>query len=300
MHFAAEREGTKPYMPFAGQGDLPTGCYLAMGVMAAYINKLRTGVGDMVTANLYGAGIWARRVPHHHRSGALQCSWPKDPMDTFSPLYNIYKCADATGLPSAATAGPGRSSSTAPAGTSPGTPTIPGMIDAYMNGRKLSEEMERWIATKNYDEVDAILSDCDIPHDVCQSYREVAQDNVAMEADLMQEISYPRSGSTVRIPAPPIHFHEAGLPETTTAASPARTPWTSSPATATARRRSALSPSRRSSAWATPGPPITWLSSAEQHKQHEAGRFPVCLFFAPKSRRMPGALLGVYVYVLGL
>ncbi len=63
VHFAAEREGTKPYMPFAGQGDLPTGCYLAMGVMAAYINKLRTGLGDMVTANLYGAGIWAGAFP---------------------------------------------------------------------------------------------------------------------------------------------------------------------------------------------------------------------------------------------
>lgn len=36
-----------------------------------------------------------------------------------------------------------------------------------------------------------------------------------MEADLMQEISYPRSGSTVHIPRSPIHFHEAGLPETT-------------------------------------------------------------------------------------
>ena len=134
----------------------------------------------------------------------------------------------------------------------------PGMIDAYMNGRKLSEEMERWIATKTYEEVDEILSDCDIPHDVCQSFREVAQDEVAFEADLMQEITYPRSGSTVRIPRSPIHFHEAGLPETVSAGVPGEDTMDVLTATASPRRKSASSPSRRLSAWATPGPPTTW------------------------------------------
>ena len=215
VHFAAAREGTKPYMPFAGQGDLPTGCYLAMGVMAAYINKLRTGLGDMVTANLYGAGIWAGAFPIITAQEPYNVPWPKDPMDTFSPLYNIYKCADGHWVTICGNGWPWEKFVHRAGWDESWYTNYPGMIDAYMNGRKLSEEMERWIATKNYDEVDAILSDCDIPHDVCQSYREVAQDDVAFEADLMQEISYPRSGSTVRIPRSPIHFHEAGLPETT-------------------------------------------------------------------------------------
>ena len=146
VHFAAEREGTKPYMPFAGQGDLPTGCYLAMGVMAAYINKLRTGVGDMVTANLYGAGIWAGAFPIITAQEPYNVPWPKDPMDTFSPLYNIYKCADGHWVTICGNGWPWEKFVHRAGWDESWYTNYPGMIDAYMNGRKLSEEMERWIA----------------------------------------------------------------------------------------------------------------------------------------------------------
>lgn len=222
VHTGAEREGTKPYMPYAGQGDIPTGSYLAMGVMAAYINKLRTGKGEMVTANLYGAGIWAGAFPIITAQEPYNVPWPKDPMDTFSPLYNIYQCADGHWVTICGNGWevPWPKFIHYAGWDEEWLTKYPHMVDAYMNGRKLSEEMARWMATKNYDEVDDILSKSDIPHDVCQSYREVAQDPVAFEADLMQEIHYPRSGSTVRIPRSPVHFHEAGLPETVSAGVP--------------------------------------------------------------------------------
>ena len=139
----------------------------------------------------------------------------RTPWDTFSPLYNIYKCADGHWVSICGNGWPWRKFVHRAGWDESWYTNYPG------NDRRLYERPQALRgdgaldSTKNYDEVDAILSDCDIPHDVCQSYREVAQDNVAMEADLMQEISYPRSGSTVRIPRSPIHFHEAGLPETT-------------------------------------------------------------------------------------
>lgn len=62
-------------IPYFGFGDIPTGTYLAMAVLAAYIEQQRTGKGQEVNVALMHAGMWSvgvpivtaglrRRVPH--------------------------------------------------------------------------------------------------------------------------------------------------------------------------------------------------------------------------------------------
>ena len=70
-------EGAHPYMPYQAQGDIPTGLYLSIGIMAAYINRLRTGLGDQVSCSLYGSGMMSAMVPILSGQKPYNNLWPK-------------------------------------------------------------------------------------------------------------------------------------------------------------------------------------------------------------------------------
>jgi len=47
-----------PFRPFPGFGDSTCSGYLAAGVLAALVKKLRTGEGELVELSLYGTALW--------------------------------------------------------------------------------------------------------------------------------------------------------------------------------------------------------------------------------------------------
>lgn len=81
----------EPYIPYYGMGDVTSGTYLAAAIMAAYIKKLQTGIGEEVTVSLYGSAIWTAGVP-------VMTSVYGDPYPTPKsvqlPSAQPFKCAD--------------------------------------------------------------------------------------------------------------------------------------------------------------------------------------------------------------
>jgi len=222
VNHAAMPEDSRPYNPYPCQGDIPTGTYLAMGVIAAYVKRLRTGVGDNVTAHLYAAGMWNAVSPIISAQEPYNYPWPQDPMQCFSPLNCSYKTGDGHWMTLCANGW-----------ETPWSRLVRAagwdeeLITKYPNGMVAWQKVDElipmvgdWIATKTYDELDAVFYSCDIPHDKCMSFKEIAEDPVAFEANLMQEMHYEISGSTVRIPRSPVHFKIAGIPETEEAGDP--------------------------------------------------------------------------------
>lgn len=51
-------EGDKPLKPTGGFGDASTSAFLSSAILAAYIDRLKTGEGTHLTTSLLGVGIW--------------------------------------------------------------------------------------------------------------------------------------------------------------------------------------------------------------------------------------------------
>ena len=60
---------------------------------------------------------------------------------------------------------------------------------------------------------DALLTELDLAHDLCQTFREVVNDPAAVEADLLQSVHYDYSGTDVRLVRSPVQFG-SGTPDT--------------------------------------------------------------------------------------
>lgn len=215
INHAAMPADSRPYNPYPAQGDIPTGSYLAMGVIAAYVKQLRTGIGENVTAHLYSAGIWHAVTPVITAQEPYNNPWPKDPMAIFSPMNCSYKTADGHWVTLCGNGWGSWPKLVKAAGWPEEMSTnYPDLLTGMKHVQELAKYMEDWIATQNYDVLDKIFYECDLPHDVSLSFKEIAEDNVAFEANFMQEMHYEHSGTTVRIPRSPVHFKIAGLPET--------------------------------------------------------------------------------------
>lgn len=79
------------FIPFMGFGDIPSGTYLATAILAAYINKQRTGVGEDITVSLYGSAIWTAGIPV--MTTAYGDKYPTGRNEVF-PTTKMFTCAD--------------------------------------------------------------------------------------------------------------------------------------------------------------------------------------------------------------
>ena len=73
-------------------GDWNASNALAVGVLAAYANALKTGEGDKVTTSLYHVGTWGMTAALVAQQQG--CDYPKDRMMAKCPTYNSYVSAD--------------------------------------------------------------------------------------------------------------------------------------------------------------------------------------------------------------
>ena len=166
-------EGAHPYMPYQAQGDIPTGLYLSIGIMAAYINRLRTGLGDQVSCSLYGSGMMSAMVPILSGQKPYNNLWPKG-RENVLPFSCMYRGSDDRWI------------------------MVAGLDELF--------------ATKTVQEWSDILTEEDIPNDICLKFSEVADDPAVLTGNLMKEVEMP-SGEVIKMPRTPVYFREAGAPD---------------------------------------------------------------------------------------
>lgn len=88
---AGDSADGKPFIPFFGFGDVVAGTYLATAILAAYVNKLKTGKGEKVTTSLYGSAIWTAGVPV--MTAPYGDPYPANRETTF-PTCKPFRCKD--------------------------------------------------------------------------------------------------------------------------------------------------------------------------------------------------------------
>lgn len=220
LSHAALAAGSEPALPYPALGDIPTGTYLALGVLAAYIKAQRTGEGDFVSVSLYGAGMWSAVSPIIFAQAPYNDQMPKR-RETSIGLCRHYKTADDRWL--IVNTGNWEKDWPAFAGAVGVDPDVIKANYHFMDGMAHVEQLRPWFealfASQPYVYWDALLTDLDIAHELCMNFKEIVNDPVAISAELLQEMHYDYCDATPRIVRSPAHFRLAGVPETT----PART-----------------------------------------------------------------------------
>ena len=215
LNSATLQPGETPTTAYTGLGDIPTGTYLAMGVMAAYVQAQRTGVGEFVTASLYGAGMWSEVFPVVFAQAPYEDRYPKERADRLLLTQN-FRTADGRWF----TLNTGNWEKDWPR-LAKGLGFDETLIaqtarlnDAMPVHRQLYQMVTEAFAKEDYAHWNALLNELDIAHDLCQTFREVVDDPAALEADLLQPVRYAHSGSEVKLVRSPVQFRLGGLPET--------------------------------------------------------------------------------------
>lgn len=204
-------KGDHPMVPYFGFGDTPSGTYLAMAVMAAYIRQQRTGMGENINCALMHAGMWTANFPIV--SSLYGDEYPTDPA-TVLPLARVYECKDhkfislmglnfqacwptfcqATGL--------GEEYMTKWV-TYQDALANSGEIIPLLEGLFAKEDRQYW--------VDRLIK-TSMPFDICQDFKDLQHDQQAWDAGFFAGIDYP-SGMHVGIVKAPAIFQEAGEAE---------------------------------------------------------------------------------------
>lgn len=201
----------QPFIPFMGYGDVPSGTYLATAILAAYINKMRTGKGDEVTSSLYGCAIWTAGIPI--MTAGHGDPYPTTRADVF-PTAKMFLCGDGKyvylmgqtwenviadlckimDLPAdAKKRWPGYFAAKA------GNAEITALLDAQF----ALHDREYWLKK---------LATTGIPHDVVASFKDVQHDKQAWEAGFLKKPTDSGEYKT-GVPMAPGQFRNAGEPD---------------------------------------------------------------------------------------
>lgn len=215
LSHAALAAGSEPSPPYPGLGDIPTGTYLALGVLAAYIKAQRTGVGDFVSVSLYGAGMWSAVSPIVFAQEPFHDKMPKSRENSIG-LGRHYKSADGRWF----IVNSGNwEKDWPPFATEMGVdPELVKKtyrhLDALPHIPRMRPWFEELFASQPYEYWDKLLTKLDIAHELCMSFQEIVNDPVAISADQLQELHYDYTDSIARVVRSPAHFRLAGVPDT--------------------------------------------------------------------------------------
>lgn len=82
--------GQEPFRPFPGFGDSTCSGYLLSGILAALVQKLRTGKGELVELSLYGTALWFNSIGFimgQPQYGKTYPTAPEKQPNAFVPYY---------------------------------------------------------------------------------------------------------------------------------------------------------------------------------------------------------------------
>ena len=97
MHTMSGEDGI-PVMPRAGLGDIPTGMYLACGVVVALLARERLGIGQEVYVSLLASGIWSNPIDSGEALALNKNGARMDRANSLNPIRNTYRTKDGRWL----------------------------------------------------------------------------------------------------------------------------------------------------------------------------------------------------------
>ena len=158
-HMLSSPDAALPVGQRAGQGDIPSGMFLAAGICAALVGVARTGEGVVVDTSLLGSAMWtlAPDLAYASIAGHEPPRTRPDPASR-SPLIGQHQTADGRWLQLSML---DEDRYWAPTCRALGLPDVmeqfPDAASRGANQRHIYEQISRAIAAGTHDEIDAAL-----------------------------------------------------------------------------------------------------------------------------------------------
>jgi crotonobetainyl-CoA:carnitine CoA-transferase CaiB-like acyl-CoA transferase len=209
------QKGENPVNVPAAFGDFNAAIALTAGVLAALVNKQRTGRGDKVIVNLYHMAVWAMQIAMVSRqSGA---AYPRSRKEVPCPTNNCYKSKDDIWF---LICNGNYNKYFAEMFTAFGLKHLVGnkdydtleVIGEHKRNGYVIKLLEDAFATKTFDEWEVIFREHDIPYQKCFTVDDVLADEEAYANDILRHLHYKDFGDRV-IPTSPIRLKSVGDPE---------------------------------------------------------------------------------------
>lgn len=201
-------KGSEPFPIRTGMGDHVCSVTTVAGILAAVVDKLRTGKGRLVETSLLRAGVWAMSADISVQQQFGKLSSTKSRREAVNPLANFFMTADERWLCIVPRTGKG--------GDWPQVCRVigrPELIEEprFANGRErrkhaaeIVELLDAAFAGLTFEEAAARLDAEDVVWDPLQTPRELLEDAQAEAAGCFVEVPGARDG--VRSVAAPVRF----------------------------------------------------------------------------------------------
>ena len=201
-------KGVEPFPARAGMGDTVCALATTSAVMAAVIERGRTGLGRLVETSLIRAGVYAAGWDM-----AIQLKWgklasPRGRKDQLNPLNNYFPASDGRWFCTMTRHGADDWSVIANAAGLPGLLDDPRFATAKargQNGEALVVALDEGFRTLTLAEAGARLTAGDVIWAPLQAPRDVVEDPYALAAGCFVDVE-DASGARFRAPASPARF----------------------------------------------------------------------------------------------
>jgi crotonobetainyl-CoA:carnitine CoA-transferase CaiB-like acyl-CoA transferase len=201
-------KGSDPFPIRTGMGDHVTGLGLVAAILAAVVERTRTGQGRLVEASLLRAGVYAigSDMAVQLRLGRLASTRPRQ--EAIEPLSNFYQSSDGRWI---LVMPRNDFHKLAEAIERPELPTDPRFDHGRrraQNSRDLVEALDEAFSRLTFEEISRRLDAADIIWSPVQRPADVAADPLAEAAGCFVD-QLDGEGGTVRLPAGPVRFSGA-------------------------------------------------------------------------------------------
>lgn len=181
--------GESPATAPQGFGDFNAAAIFAGGICAALYEREKTGKGDKVVINLYHVAIWG----HAHGLQAAQfgAQYPNKRTQVNNPFNNTYQSKDGVWFLICL---PDYNRYYAPMMDMLGFPEMKERQDCSTLTAVRENSMQKFViakisegyATKDYEEWDRIMNECEVPHQKLFDYDDILHDEECYDNDLLR------------------------------------------------------------------------------------------------------------------
>lgn len=196
-------KGTSPLITVPAFGDLQAGLFLAAGVLAAYIGKLRSGLGTKVSNSLLSTGVYG--MSYMIAAAQYGLEYPIKRTDNINPLQCIYETKDGRWIQVAFAVyedGVDRFYKAIEREDLLFIPEYKEYSFVKKNSSKIINLIQNEILKKNLNQWINIFRKYDIPCDPLQLWEEVAKDDQVLDNGYLQELKY--KDKLINMPTCPI------------------------------------------------------------------------------------------------
>ncbi|HEY0215666.1 MAG TPA: CoA transferase [Cellulomonas sp.] len=209
--------GSAPMLPPSGYGDFQVSFVLAAGILAAVLQRDRTGQGDYVTASLLHSGVFM--LNQAMVAAQYGNAYPKDRREVINPFNNTYVGADG-GLMALCAPEYDRDFPTvmgllgrADLASDP-VLSVCAAVNAAGRNAEVVDVLDAAFATRPAEHWLTLLGQHDLPIARCQLPQDVYDDPQARANDVLRTVTYP-NGAERMLPTNPVRFRGQGDPDLT-------------------------------------------------------------------------------------